>query len=81
MKRIAIWLLDNEGAIFLYLVLTATAFVIFCAIKSTRERVKWEERASKYLVEHHCSTVSYAGSNAEPVYQCSNGLVMRRQIP
>ena len=55
--------------------------LVFMFYRDGVEEKARNARRSAYLVNHKCVTVSYAGKNAEPVYQCNNGLVMWKQIP
>ncbi len=60
---------------------TIIAVCVWVAIQGRAKHDEREARQNKYLGTHKCVTVSYAGKDALPVYQCDNGLVMRKQIP
>jgi hypothetical protein len=37
-------------------------------------------KVSTYIAEHKCKIVSYAGRDAEPVYQCNTGLLIHNLL-
>jgi len=38
------------------------------------------KNAAKYIPIHNCVIVSYAGEDAEPIYQCDTGLKRKRDM-
>ena len=61
-------------------VMTAIGIVSMFVIANEDARVR-DIRRYQYLADHKCVVVNFAGKDAEPVYQCDNGMIMRKQIP
>lgn len=81
MKIIGDFIYKYDWQLFFSAIVCAFAFGFYTIYMSKVHEEERDARADAYLRDHKCVTVSYAGRYAEPVYQCDNGLIMRKQIP
>lgn len=64
----------------LFLTLTVSVSVGYFDWRLYKSGGEKDARVAAYIAEHNCKIVNYAGRDAEPVYQCDTGLLIKHLL-